>query len=177
MKVKEQLLREKLEAAWNRFSRPETSESDVKCAADLIVEKEVKLAAKEGRPPQYDTPIIRDELFGFLQAGHETTASTVMWALKYLTKYQHVQNKLRRTLKETFSSQAGKSEPPSSADIAKAPLAYLDAVIEEVMRSSGIVAANIRTTMQDTEIFGHRIPKGTDVFLLVRSFQTVASSF
>jgi len=71
------------------------------------------MAKKEGRQPQYDTPVIRDELFGFLVryrtlkalseictdlylfclqvAGHDTTSITVCWGLKFLTAYQQAQ--------------------------------------------------------------------------------------
>ena len=70
-KAKEKLVQEHLDAAWNRFSSVGDRRDDIKCALDLIVEREVKSANKEDRSAVYDSSAIRDELFGFLVAGHE----------------------------------------------------------------------------------------------------------
>lgn len=48
----------------------------------------------------------------------------------------------------------------------KAPCAYLDACIEELLRCSLTEPGSIRTALTDVIILGHRIPKGTDIFLL-----------
>ena len=45
---------------------------------------------------------------------------------------------------------------------------YVDAVIEEIHRISGAVAIMMRVATVDTEVLGHRIPKGTDVFMLTQ---------
>jgi len=42
----------------------------------------VLLAKKQGRAPQYNSPFVRDELYGFLQAGFDTTSGTVKWGEK-----------------------------------------------------------------------------------------------
>lgn len=45
---------------------------------------------------------MRDELFGFLIAGHETTGTVIKWVLKWLTERQDVQSKLRVELLAMF---------------------------------------------------------------------------
>lgn len=166
-KLVEQLMYDKLDAAWNKFSHPSASDADIKCAAELIVEREAKLAAKESRAPRYKTPVVRDELFGFIMAGHETTASTLTWGLKLLTQHQEIQQKLREHLKSAFGGAEKGSGLPSPIEIGKAQAPYLDAVIEEILRASGTVAMNVRVAVQDTQLLGHVIPKGTDIFMLV----------
>ena len=192
--LKDKLIHEKLQAAWEEVTHPNASEDEIKCAADLIVEREVKLANKEGRSPQFDSPTTRDELVGFIQAvstatrdpslrhhvqydrilrqvliwqGHDTTGTTIEWGLKFLTQRQDVQRKLWDSLQVTFAGSAEDGGTPAAVDIAKTQTPYLDAVIEEILRCGGTAAANIRVAVQDTEIFGHHIPKGTDVFMLV----------
>ncbi|KAK4549630.1 hypothetical protein LTR36_004931 [Oleoguttula mirabilis] len=166
VKLKNQMVEEKLHAAWQKFSSPGASEDSIKCAADLIVAREVTLARKENRQPQHDSPTVQDELFGFLLAGYDTTSTTIEWGVKYLTAHQDVQAKLRQHLRATFSQAAEQKQPPSAVDIAKTSLPYLDAVIEEILRCGATAPATVRVATEDTEVFGHHIPKGTDVFML-----------
>ena len=58
-----------MDDAWRRFAKSEDGEDQVKSALDLFVQREVQMAKKEGRQPQYDTPTVRDELFTLLLAG------------------------------------------------------------------------------------------------------------
>ncbi|KAK5129842.1 hypothetical protein LTR08_002779 [Meristemomyces frigidus] len=168
VKFKDQLVREKLHAAWQKFTSADASADDIKCAADLIVEREVTLAKKQGRQPQYDSLTVQDELCGFLIAGYDTTATTIEWGVKYLTAHQGVQKKLRQSLKSVFTEAAENGKAPTAVDVAKTSTPYLDAVVEEVLRCGVSAAGTVRVATQDTEIFGHHIPKGTDVFMLVR---------
>ncbi|RYP77475.1 hypothetical protein DL769_003385 [Monosporascus sp. CRB-8-3] len=43
-------------------------------ALDYIVQREIKAAKEAGRPPMFDHPRIRDELYTYLLAGHDTIA-------------------------------------------------------------------------------------------------------
>ena len=112
-----------------------------------------------------DSPFAKDQLFAFLVAGHETTSTTVTWAVKYLADNPQVQHKLRTILRTTFSEAVKAGTNPCAEDIVKREIPYLDALIEEVLRCSSIVGATRNTTV-DTEILGHRIPAGTDVVML-----------
>ena len=73
-KHKNQLIKNGLNDAWKKFSAGVENDDEVKSALDLIVHREALMAKKEGRSADIDTVAIKDELFGFLIAGHETTA-------------------------------------------------------------------------------------------------------
>lgn len=167
VKLKDTMVRAKLNAAWQKFTSPDASEDDIKCAADLIVAREVTLAKKENRQPQHDSLTVQDELFGFLLAGFDTTSTTIEWGVKHLTAQQAVQEKLRQHLRSTFKQAAESNQSPTAVEIAKTSVPYLDAVIEEILRVGGTAAANMRVATMDSEILGFHIPKGTDVFMMV----------
>ncbi|KAK3618888.1 hypothetical protein LTR56_024359 [Elasticomyces elasticus] len=107
-------------------------------------------ANKGGRPAAYDTTAIRDELFGFLVAGHECTAEAALVSTS--------------GIKPAYAA----GENPTVAEIVKSNLPYLDATLAEILRCGGAIPAIPRRATEDTEIFGHRIPKGTNVFMLTQ---------
>jgi cytochrome P450 len=106
------------------------------------------------------------QLFGFIVAAHETTATTITWTLKMLTDYQDVQEKLRSTLHSSFVTPKSENRPPTHQEIVKSVIPYLDAVIEEAIRYSRTSTTVIRTTATDVQVLGATIPKDTEVFLL-----------
>ncbi|KAI1387795.1 cytochrome P450 [Hypoxylon trugodes] len=171
---KDRMIDERLKMAWEKFAEGADRDDRVKCAVDLLVQREVQMANKEKRAIQYDTLAIRDELFGFLQAGHETGSTTLCWAVKYLTANQNVQQKLRAALKSAHTRAVGAGDMPSAEEIAKANVPYLDAFIEETHRCGTTSSAVVRVAIRDTTILGHKVPKGSDIFLLNNgpSFQT-----
>jgi cytochrome P450 len=79
-KVKERFITERLRAAWEKFNQSQESEDDIQSAADLLVSREVKLAAKQGRAPQYDSRSVHDELLMIVIGGWDTTSSAVKWS-------------------------------------------------------------------------------------------------
>ena len=78
-KQKDKLIQGRLDEAWKTFSQGSERDGDIKSALDHVVQREVAAAKKENRPPQYDTSTIKDELFGLLVAGYDTTAITICW--------------------------------------------------------------------------------------------------
>ncbi|KAK4554653.1 hypothetical protein LTR86_008155 [Recurvomyces mirabilis] len=177
VKVKDDLMTEKLAAARKKFNRHNASEDDVKSATDLFVAREVSQAARQNRTPVYDSPEVRDELFTFLLAGWETTATVLKWAVKHLTAQQEVQQKLRQCLRAFYKDAAARGEVPSHKELVHSQPAYLNAVLEEILRHATVAAATIRTTTQDVEVLGYHIPKGTDVWLPNRGKGMLAPSF
>lgn len=115
---------------------------------------------------RFDTPSNRDELFGFLIAGHDTTAATLAWAVKCLADHQDVQQKLRSALRAAMPTAVLGNTSPSAQEIAGTRVPYLEATIQEVLRNTTTAPGLMRVTTQDTQIFGHHIPKGTDVFCM-----------
>ncbi|KAF8750444.1 cytochrome p450 [Rhizoctonia solani] len=81
----------------------------------------------------------------FLVAGHETTSSTIAWALYALTKHPKMQEKLRDELQN-----AGLGEEPSMDELDS--LSYLDSFVREVLRVYAVVPTTGREVAQDTVI-------------------------
>jgi cytochrome P450 len=165
---KDQLIKEGLQRAWKKFSVAADDDDAVKCALDLVVQREAQMAKKEGRAPEWDTAVIRDELFGFLIAGHDTSSTTLLWTFKRMSDNQYVQDKLRAALRDTFPRACAAGALPSAREISNTRIPYLDAVIEEVHRLTAAATIMMRVATVDTDVLGHRIPKGTDVFMLTQ---------
>ena len=164
-KVKDQLLHSRINEAWEKLQHNENVDA-VKSALDLVIQREAIMAKKDARPAVYDTPAIRDELFGYLVAGYDTTSTTLCWGLKLLTRAQDVQIRLRSALQAAFERAREARDDPTVDEIVKTSVPYLDATLEEIHRCGGTIGGNIRTALEDTEVLGHFIPKGTNVFMV-----------
>ncbi|KAK7956748.1 Cytochrome P450 monooxygenase TRI13 [Apiospora aurea] len=135
------------------------------CAMDLVLRREVQDAHKAGTPLRdlaADADLC-DEIFLLLWAGHDTTSNTLSWWVKYMSRYQEVQTKLRASLEAAFpiTRQDGQ-QLPTVEEILDADIPYLDAAMEETLRLSTITTV-ARQAVVDTEILGCRIPKGTQI--------------
>ncbi|KAK2752691.1 hypothetical protein FQN54_008069 [Arachnomyces sp. PD_36] len=175
-KFKDNMIAERVRRAWNKFADLKSGDDQVRSAVDLLIQRQAQMARKEQRDPTYDVEAIKGELFGFIAAGHETTSTTICWALKFLTVHQDVQNKLRSILQTVYSRAKEAGDVPTTEEIVHASVPYLDAFIEESHRCGNTVPTIVRHTIRDTVVLGHRIPKGTDVFLLTNgpSYQSPA---
>lgn len=107
------------------------------------------------------------QIFGFIFAGHETTSTTICWALKFLADQPSAQSTLRAALQDTFVAAKSEGRNLSIQEIIGKHIPYLDAAIEEVLRCAGTAPVVDRQALVDTEILGHRVPKGTIVTCLV----------
>lgn len=92
--------------------------------------------------------------------GHETTATLLAWTAKILTTNQTEQARLRDALREHFPSTR---QTPSAHAILAANIPYLNASIEELIRVANVFPEVVRAAAIDTELLGHRIPKGATV--------------
>lgn len=167
---KDRLIRERLEDAKARMlDRGDKSGefADVTSATDHMVRREAQAAAKENRAPQYESASAKDEMFGFLIAGHDTTATTLMWTVKNVAASPRVQTKLRGIMRDAFGDCAAGGGVPTAEQISTASIPYLDAVVEEMARCAVTSTGTVRTAVRDTTLLGQRIPKGVDVFLMV----------
>lgn len=167
-KWNEDMMGARLQAAWDKFSADADQDDQVRSAVDLLVQREAQMAQRQGRDVQFDTRVIRDELFGFFAAGHETTSTTICWAVKFLTRHQDVQRRLRDGLRSAHAravEQDGRL--PTAAEIARTEVPYLDAFVEENHRLGQAIPTVVRMATRDTVILGHHIPKGTDVFMIM----------
>ncbi|KAJ4416568.1 hypothetical protein N0V82_006690 [Gnomoniopsis sp. IMI 355080] len=158
---KERMLKKQINLAVRRMEAGEPLES----ALDYMIKRELGSAKKEDRAPVFDSPYMLDELYGYLGAGHDTTATTFQWGMKHLAQHPEVQKKARDSLRAVFKDAYAEGRQPSQVEIVKHQVPYVDAIIEEILRLSGPVGATARTTTVDTVIMGHHIPKGTTVIM------------
>lgn len=104
-----------------------------------------------------------NQLMTFLAAGHETTASALMWAIHLLCTHPDVQKKLRAEVRESLPSVMDKDAKVTSTDIDH--LSYLNAVINETMRIYPPVPLTMRVAACDTTILDHFVPKDTVIII------------
>jgi cytochrome P450 family 135 len=100
-------------------------------------------ARHEDGEPMSDTEL-RDELMTLLVAGHETTATSLAWAVERLVRHPE---KLRRLREEVA---AGEED-------------YLDAIVKETLRLRPVLPIVVRRLTEPMEIGGHLLPAGASV--------------
>ncbi len=96
---------------------------------------------------------LHDELMTLLIAGHETTASALVWALYWIQHLPEVHDKLLGEL-DTLGDAADLME------IARLP--YLNAICQETLRIYPVVpSAFVRVLKSPMELVGYQFPEGT----------------
>ncbi|MCJ1387575.1 hypothetical protein MMC18_000418 [Xylographa bjoerkii] len=141
---------------------------------NLIRSKQRKMAEEKGRADVdilsvalesggFSEEDLVNQMMTFLVAGHETTATSMQWALITLCQYPEMQTRLREEVRANLPSP-NDATAQMSADILDR-LPYLHAVCNEVLRVYPAVPMTRRVADHDTSILGQFIPKGTDVFL------------
>ena len=138
--------------------------SEPECALDYVIQREIRAADKAGRAPILDDPRIRDQVYGYLIAGHDTSAGTLTWLIRRLVANPEEQVKIRNNLRQTYSQAWEERRLPTDQELTK-HAAYLDAFLEEVLRFNCPVVTIMVVARRDTEILGHHVPKETPVFL------------
>lgn len=101
---------------------------------------------------------LRDEVMTMVSAGHETTANALTWTFYLLSEHPDKAEPLHAELNAVLGGRT-----PSIADLPK--LRYTEAVIKESMRILPPVWMIARSAVEDDEILGVPIPKGSMVFL------------
>lgn len=106
---------------------------------------------------------LRDELVTMLLAGHETTASTLSWAVGLVGKrpdvYARIADEARQALGPDPATDA------ASADKAIKALPYTAAVIHEVARLYPAVWLLSRKALADDTVGGYHVPAGAQVLI------------
>jgi cytochrome P450 len=117
------------------------------------------LAAARGEDGErLDAAELRDQVLIFLLAGHETTATSLAFALHLLGLHPEQQERARAEALAVLGDR-----PPRAEDLAALP--YLTAVLKEAMRLYPAAAVIGRRAVADCEIDGVRIPAGADVLV------------
>jgi cytochrome P450 len=105
-----------------------------------------------------DQTALRDEVIGFLMAGHQTTGAALAWTWYLLSTHRHVDERLGRELTEALGDRA-----PMAEDLDG--LSYLDQVLSESTRLYPPGWAFTRTPLAEDELAGYRIPPGAVVVI------------
>ena len=101
----------------------------------------------------------RDHVAHMLIAGHETTEQTLLWAWYLLSLHPSEESILHAELDKVLAGR-----PPGIEDVPK--LSYTRMVIEETMRLFPPVHTLLRRALADDEVCGHRVRKGSQVFIM-----------
>ncbi|KHN97204.1 cytochrome P450 monooxygenase [Metarhizium album ARSEF 1941] len=136
-----------------------------KSALDHLLHREKMASFRAGREPDFFSPVIRDEVLGYLLGGHDSTATVLSWWTKHMQCFQNVQSRLRQALRHAYPKAVEEARWPTSEEISGTSVPYLDAVVEESLRVASVATLISRTATCDTHILGHSIPRGTDVLL------------
>ncbi|OAA69627.1 Cytochrome P450 [Cordyceps fumosorosea ARSEF 2679] len=167
-RAKDECVRREVSRALERMKALDerTAEETARHGVDLIVNRERIMAGKENRQPDYFGEAVRGEVFGAIVGGHDTSSSTMCWAVKLLSREQATQTALRRALQSAYAAALEERRQPTVEEVLDTPLPYLDATIEELFRTCAVVPMNSRQATRDTEVLGRPIPKGTVVMHL-----------
>lgn len=119
--------------------------SDVEQRADIM---SLLLLARDENGEAMTDGELRDELVTLLLAGHETTATSVAWALERLVRHP---DKLARLIAEVDARVDGGGEE------------YMTAVVNETLRVRPVVPLVVRLLTEELSVGGYRLPAGTRV--------------
>mmetsp|Transcript_3760 Transcript_3760/g.6184 ORF Transcript_3760/g.6184 Transcript_3760/m.6184 type:complete len:498 (+) Transcript_3760:41-1534(+) len=102
---------------------------------------------------------IRDECNTFIFEGHDTTSAALGWTFYLISTHPDVEEKVIQEINEVL----GDKPYPEYDDMAK--LKYLGLCIKEGLRLYPSVPTIARYMIEDTEVNGKIIPKGSDVYI------------
>lgn len=163
--LKEEFITDEINKGVERLTSGNTQENRMRCAMDMMLLREFGYAKKEGRKPNTNAPRMRDELFGYVATGHDTSSTTLSWITKFLADNQSAQAKLRRQLRTAFAEAHAEKRQPTVMEIIDKPAPFLDAFLEECLRITKTIPTILREAMTDTTILGHPVPKGTGIMI------------
>jgi len=116
--------------------------------AEDVAERDDVLSMMIGATHEDGSPMsdeeMRDELLTLLVAGHETTATSLAWAVERLARHPEKLERLRA------EAQAGGDE-------------YLTATIQETLRLRPVISIVLRKLTEPVQIAGYDLPAGVAV--------------
>nr|QST15064.1 CYP370A2 protein [Diaphanosoma celebensis] len=122
---------------------------------------------ENGEENEADSSFHEKQLIGCIvdifTAGAESTANAIGFALLYLLRHPHVQNRMRQEL----DSVCGDALPTL---LHRSALTYTEAVLMEIQRMSSIAPFAVpHRAVVDTQLQGYTIPKGSMVLVNLHS--------
>jgi cytochrome P450 len=101
---------------------------------------------------------LRDEVITLLLAGHETTALALSWTWYLLSRNPDIDAKLASELRDVLGGRA-----PAAADLPR--LTFIGQVVTEAIRLYPPVWGFGREAVEDCEIGGYSVSKGTTIII------------
>lgn len=150
---------------WRRFQQLRAATDAVlyteiaarRTVTDLADRRDVLSKLLFADPSQSDAEL-RDHLVTLLLAGHETTASTMAWALHDLARRPDVLAKVRRAADDNDE-------------------AYLEATVKESLRLRPVIDHVARRLAQPVRVAGYDLPAGVVVLASIALVQRTASIY
>nr|QRC76241.1 cytochrome P450 88D15 [Glycyrrhiza pallidiflora] len=127
---------------------------------------DILLEIKDDEVKLEDEDIV-DFMLGLLLAGHESSATAMMWSITYLTQHPHVLIKAKEEQEEIMRTRSPSQKQLSMKEIKQ--MVYLSQVIDETLRCVNIAFATFREAATDVNINGYIIPKGWRVLVWARA--------
>jgi cytochrome P450 len=131
---------DRLDAVVYAELRSRRAQGDLQERTDIL---SLLMQARDEQGREMTDAELRDELVTLLLAGHETTATSVAWALERLVRHP---DKLARL---TAEIDAGEGDE------------YLTAVVNETLRVRAVVPIVVRALTQDLQVGDRVLPAGT----------------
>lgn len=114
-----------------------------------------------------------DQMMTFLAAGHETTATAMVWAVHLLCLHPEIQTRLREEIRNNIPPIDETSPTTTAPDLDRLP--FLHAVCNEVLRLVPPVRLTLREAARDTTVQGQFVPAGTRIVLAPMATNTAVS--
>ncbi|RIB20163.1 cytochrome P450 [Gigaspora rosea] len=128
----------------------------------------LSLLVKENERLPVDEQLTNNELVSqvmtLLVAGHDTTSSSLSWALYFLAKNPDCQDRLRKEILDVFTDR---DHCPTFDEIDQ--LKYLECVFKETLRTSSPVSLLMRQNSKEEIMNGYVIPKGTPLVIPIHA--------
>nr|QLI62193.1 cytochrome P450 44 [Streltzoviella insularis] len=151
------LQRRKLELNGNVFSeinRQKTSNNKCKAFLDLLLELTVEKNAFTDRE-------IREEVDTMIAAGHDTSATILMYTLILLGSHPEVQDKAFKEIQEVVETDRDFEKQ----DLSK--MMYLEAVLKESLRIHSIAPIVARQVEREVKLKNYTLHPGSSCFLAI----------
>ncbi|XP_004510263.1 beta-amyrin 11-oxidase-like [Cicer arietinum] len=128
---------------------------------------DILLEVKDENGRKLEDEDISDLLLGLLFAGHESTATGLMWSVTYLTQHPHILKKAKEEQEEILRTRPTSLKRLSLNEVKQ--MVYLSHVINEMLRCANIAFSTFREAICDVNINGYLIPKGWKVLIWARA--------
>ena len=133
---------------------------------------EAIIAAQKAEGLEFSDADIFGNVCTLLLAGEDTTANTIAWAANYFIEYPEHFATARAEVDGVIGSDALPREIEQTAH-----LPFIEAFYNETMRLKPVAPLNAMEPLQDIELMGYHIPKGTVIMLLTRHIAVNEAQF